>query len=54
MIMEEFGLKPCREVGDIKNAIREAILDGEIENNYDAAYTYMLEKAAQFNLKPVK
>jgi len=54
MIMSAFGLKPCKEVGNIKNAIREAILDGEIENSYDAAYAYMLEKAAEYNLKPLK
>jgi poly(A) polymerase len=54
MIMEKFGLKPCKKVGDLKNAIREAILDGEIENNYDAAFAFMMEKAAVMNLKPVK
>ena len=54
MIMEKFGLPPGKMVGDLKNAIREAILDGEIENNYDAAYTFMMNKAAAFNLTAVK
>jgi len=54
MIMELYGLEPCKAVGDIKNAIREAILDGHIENNYDAAYSFMLEKAAELNLQLVK
>ncbi|MDA3880043.1 MAG: HD domain-containing protein [Prolixibacteraceae bacterium] len=53
-IMEIFGLKPCREVGDIKNSIKEAILDGVIHNNYDEAYSYMLEKAKEMGLKPLK
>lgn len=52
-IMEIFGLQPCRAVGEIKNAIKDGILDGDIENNYEAAYTFMLEKAAAMGLQPV-
>jgi putative nucleotidyltransferase with HDIG domain len=53
-IMEIFGLTPCRSVGEIKNAIKDGILDGVIENNYEAAYAFMLEKAAAMGLQPVR
>jgi poly(A) polymerase len=46
-----FGISPSKEVGIIKNAIKDAILDGIIPNNYEAAYQYMLERATEFGFK---
>lgn len=54
LIMELFNIAPSREVGVIKDAIREAILDGLISNEYEAAYAFMLEQAAKIGLKPSK
>jgi poly(A) polymerase len=50
LIMETFGVGPGREVGIIKNTIKEAILDGIIHNNFDDAYKLMLKKAGELGL----
>ncbi|MFV8359795.1 CCA tRNA nucleotidyltransferase [Flavobacterium sp. LS1P3] len=52
-IMEHFNIKPSREIGIIKEAIKEAILEGEIPNEYDAAYAFMLKKASKLGLVKV-
>ena len=52
-IMEAFNLKPCREIGQIKEAIKNAILDGEIPNEHKASYDFMIEKGLSLGLKQV-
>ena len=49
-IMEAFNLKPCREIGIIKEAIKEAILEGEIPNEREASYNFMIEKGKELKL----
>jgi len=52
-IMEIFNIKPSREIGQLKEAIKEAILEGEIHNDYQAAYDFMMEKAKKMGLSIV-
>lgn len=50
-IMELFNLKPSREIGVLKEAVKEAILEGEIPNEYQAAFDFVMAKAAKMGLK---
>jgi len=52
-IMEVYGLSPCREVGLIKSAIKDAILDGIIQNDHDQAFQYMLKIGKEMGLSPI-
>ena len=51
-IMTFFGIKEGKEIGIIKNAIKEAILDGEIKNEKKEAMQFMIKKGAEFSLSP--
>ncbi len=50
LVMEKYHIPPCREIGIIKEAVKEAILDGVIPNDFDAAYALMEQKAAELGL----
>ena len=52
-IMQTYGLKPCQEIGIIKDAIKDAILDGKIPNEREAAWNMMLELGEKLGLKRV-
>jgi len=52
IIMQTFNIPPGRAVGEIKDAIREAILDGQLENDYDQAYQFMLKEGYRLGLVP--
>ena len=53
-IMKTFNLKPCREIGLIKDAIKEAILEGIIPNEYNAAIQLMIKEGEKLGLTSVK
>ena len=53
-IMELFNLKPSREIGILKEAVKEAILDGKIPNEYQAAYDFVMKRAEKLGLKKVE
>lgn len=52
-IMEIFNLKPCREIGVLKEAVKEAILEGEIPNEYQPALDFVMKRAAKLGLKKI-
>ena len=54
IIMKTFGLSPCKLVGDIKNALKDAMLDGDINNSFEAAFAFMLQKGEELGLVPIK
>lgn len=54
LIMETFAIQPSRQVGLIKDAIRNAILDGEVANNFDEAFAFMLKKGVELGLTVAK
>lgn len=53
IIMQTFGIKPSKEVGLIKNQLKEAMLDGQIKNTYEDAFALMLKIGEKYNFKPV-
>jgi len=54
IVMQVFNVRPCKIVGDIKNAVKDAVLDGLIRNNYDECYQFMLHEGERLGLKPVQ
>lgn len=53
-VMDLFGIEPSNVIGQLKEAVKNAILDGTIENNFEAADAYMRERAAELGMFPVK
>lgn len=53
IIMETFGLKPSKTVGDLKEILTEAILEGKVKNEFDEAYAFLLEKGKELGLRQI-
>ena len=53
-IMETFGIGPCRQIGDLKQAVKDAIWESRIPNDHDAARQFMLAEAEKMGLRPVR
>jgi poly(A) polymerase len=53
LIMKTFGLEPCAEIGVLKNKIKEAILEGTIENDKEEAFQFMLDQAKEIGLEAI-
>jgi len=51
-IMKIFDIQPGKEIGILKNAIKEAILEGEVENNYNSALEFVINMGKDLNLEP--
>jgi len=54
IIMKTFGIEPCHEIGVLKNKIKEAILEGEIQNNEKEAFEYMIRAGKEMGLETLK
>ena len=52
--MDLFGIEPSNVIGQLKEAVKNAILDGTIENSFEAADAFMRERAAEIGMYPVK
>jgi poly(A) polymerase len=52
-VMQLFGIEPCNTIGQLKEQVKNAILDGVIENSFEAADAFMRERAAEIGLFPV-
>ncbi|MCF0197376.1 MAG: tRNA nucleotidyltransferase, partial [Bacteroidaceae bacterium] len=52
-IMQTFGIGPCREIGALKQAVKDAIWESRIPGDHDSAFAYMLQRARAMGMEPV-
>lgn len=52
-IMQLFNIQPCRAIGEIKTALKDAILDGQVPNEHEAALAFVIEKGRSLGLNPI-